>query len=120
MSWFSKAIGTIGKIGGIASKFANSGGIIGKIAGGVSKAAGLISTLAPKAAPWIAGATIIGKALYNTGIADKITGGLASRVVKGITNIVSPFKGNTVSNAGGVHQAASTTNTGGFSFKGGG
>lgn len=120
MSWFGRAIGTIGKIGGIASKFANTGGAIGKIAGGVSKAASMISTLAPKAAPWIAGATIIGKALYNTGIADKLTGGMASRVVKGITNIISPFKGNTVSNAGGVHQAGAATNTGGISFKGGG
>ncbi len=120
MSWFSKAVGAIGKIGGIASKFTNSGGMIGKIAGGVSKAAGLISTLAPKAAPWIAGATVIGKALYNSGIADKMTGGMASRVVKGITNIISPFKGNTVSNAGGVHQAGAATNTGGISFKGGG
>ena len=120
MSWISRAIGTIGKIGGIASKFVNAGGVIGKIAGGVSKAASMISTLAPKAAPWIAAGTVIGKALYNSGIADKITGGMASRVVKGITNIISPFKGNTVSNAGGIQQAGSATNTGGFSFKGGG
>ena len=120
MSWFSKAVGAIGKIGGIASKFMNSGGTIGKIAGGVSKAAGLISALAPKAAPWIAGATVIGKALYNSGIADKMTGGMASRVVKGITNIIKPFKGNAVANAGTVQQAGSATNTGGFSFKGGG
>ena len=120
MSWFSRAVGTIGKIGGIASKFAGMGGTIGKIAGGVAKAAGMISTLAPKAAPWIAGATAVGKVLYKTGIADKLTGGYASRIVKGITNIFAPNKGQQVSNAGAIGQIGSNTNTGGFSFRGGG
>ena len=57
MSWIGKALGVVGKIGGIASKFAGAGGVIGKIAGGISKAASLVTSA--KAAPWIAGAAAI-------------------------------------------------------------
>lgn len=111
MSWIGRALNVVGKIGGIASKFAGAGGTIGKIAGGISKAANLISTVAPKAAPWITGAAAVGKILYKTGIADKLTGGKASKIVKGIQNFISPFKAAQSSYGSAVQQA-----TGGGSY----
>ena len=111
MSWISKAIGIAGKIGGIASKWAGAGGTIGKIAGGVAKAASAISTFVPKIAPIIGTAATIGSALYKSGIADKLTGGAATRIVKGITNAFAPFKGSTISNAPAIAQATTSSNT---------
>ena len=124
MSWVGKLVSGIGKfssfaskVGGVAQKFMNTGGTIGKIASGVSKAAstiGAVSSLAggaiAKATPWIAAGTVAAKALYNTGIADKITGGKASRIVKTISNWISPNKGiqsTSINNAAVGHNTAS-------------
>ena len=123
MGWVSNLISGIGKVGGfaakvggIASKFANAGGTIGKIASGVTKAASTISALSglaggaiSKASPYIAGAALIGETLYKTGIADKLTGGKASRVVKTISNWINPNKGiqsNSAQNASIGHNTA--------------
>ena len=110
MSWIGKALGVVGKIGGIASKFAGAGGVIGKIAGGISKAASLVTSA--KAAPWIAGAAAIGTALYKSGIADKLTGGGATRFVKKVSNFFNPYKGQTVDGASGAAQRVGQSYTG--------
>lgn len=83
MSWLGKALGVIGKVGGIAGKFRNVGGGIGNFANTVHKVANFASAVLPKAAPIINGAITAGKVLYKSGIADKITKGGASRFVAG-------------------------------------
>ena len=89
MTGIGKVAGFASKVGGIAQKFMHMGGTVGKIASGVTKAAstigalsGLASGAISKASPYLAGAALVGKALYNTGIADALTGGKASRIVK--------------------------------------
>ena len=109
ISGIGKVGGFAAKVGGIAQKFMHMGGTVGKIASGVTKAAstiGAISSLAggaiSKASPYIAGAALVGQALYKSGIADALTGGKASRVVKTITNFINPNKGiqsNSAANA---------------------
>ena len=115
MSWLSKLTGIAGKVGGIASKFVNAGGVVGKIAGGVSKAAGLIGSYATKIAPVVGAVATIGSALYKSGIADAITKGGATRLVKGITNFFSPSKGTAISYSPQVGQATGGSNTASFS-----
>ena len=123
MGWVSNLISGIGKVagfaskvGGVAQKFMNAGGTIGKIASGVTKAAstiGALSSLAggaiSKASPYIAAGSMIAQTLYKTGIADKLTGGKASRVVKTISNWINPNKGvqsNSAANASIGHNTA--------------
>ena len=121
ISGIGKVGGFAAKVGGIAQKFMNNSGTIGKIASGVTKAAstiGALSNLAggaiSKASPYIAGAALIGQTLYKTGIADALTGGKASRVVKTITNFISPNKG-IQSNSAANASIGRTTATGAFS-----
>ena len=83
MGFVSSLLGIANKVGGIANKFINNTGVIGKIASGVSKAANLVSTVIPKISPVINAITTGAKLAYQTGIADKLTGGKATRVVKG-------------------------------------
>ena len=116
ISGIGKVAGFASKVGGIAQKFMNAGGTIGKIASGVTKAAGAVSAATSlaggaiaKASPYIAAGTLIAKTLYNTGIADKLTGGAASRVVKTVKNWIAPNKGiqsNSAANASIGHSTA--------------
>ena len=113
-------LGIANKVGGIANKFVNNAGVIGKIAGGVSKAANLVSTIVPKISPVVnaitTGAKLAyqsgladAKLAYQSGLADKLTGGKATRLVKGVQNMFSPPRGVQQNNAAAVRQAGSTT-----------
>ena len=88
MGFVSSLLGFANKVGGIANKFVNNSGLIGKIAQGVSKAANLA---------------------YKSGLADKLTGGKATRFVKGVQNMFGGNKGVTQNNAAVVRQAGATT-----------
>ena len=121
MTGIGKVAGFASKVGGIAQKFMHMGGTVGKIASGVTKAAstiGALSSLAggaiSKASPYLAGAALVGKALYNTGIADALTGGKASRIVKTVRNWISPNRG-IQSNSAVNASIGRTTATGAFS-----
>ena len=111
MGFVSSLLGIANKVGGIANKFINNTGVIGKIASGVSKAANLVSTVIPKISPVINAITTGAKIAYQTGIADKLTGGKATRVVKGFQNMFSSPRGVQQNNAAAIHQAGSTTGT---------
>ena len=87
MGFVSSLLGIANKVGGIANKFINNTGVIGKIASGVSKAANLVSTVVPKISPVVNAITTGAKLAYQTGIADKLTGGKATRLVKGVQNM---------------------------------
>ena len=78
MGFVSSLLGIANKVGGIANKFVNNTGVIGKIASGVSKAANLVSTVVPKISPVVNAITTGAKLAYQTGIADKLTGGKAT------------------------------------------
>ena len=97
MGFVSSLLGIANKVGGVANKFVNNAGVIGKIAGGVSKAANLVSTIVPKISPVV------------NALADKLTGGKATRLVKGVQNMFSPPRGVQQNNAAAVRQAGSTT-----------
>lgn len=112
MGFVSTLLGIANKVGGIANKFAQSGGTIGKIASGVGKAANLVATVVPKAVPIVNKVMAIGKAAYDTGIADKLTGGKVTRFVKGVANMVSPNRGVLQTTSQAVQQAGSSTGTG--------
>ena len=77
---------------GFVSSLLNNTGVIGKIASGVSKAANLISTVVPKISPVVNAITTGAKLAYQTGIADKLTGGKATRLVKGVQNMISTHR----------------------------
>lgn len=121
ISGIGKVAGFASKVGGVAQKFMNMGGTAGKIASGVTKAANTIGTLSSlasvaisKASPYIAGAALVGRALYKTGIADALTGGKVSRVVKTINNWINPNRG-IQSNSAVNASIGRTTATGAFS-----
>ena len=103
MGFVSSLLGIANKVGGIANKFVNNAGVIGKIAGGVSKAANLVST------PVVNAITTGAKLAYQSGLADRLTGGKATRFVKGVQNMFSPPRGVQQNNAAAVRQAGSTT-----------
>ena len=109
MGFVSSLLGIANKVGGIANKFVNNAGVIGKIAGGVSKAANLVSTIVPKISPVVNAITTGAKLAYQSGLADKLTGGKATRLVKGVQNMFSPPRGVQQNNAAAVRQAGSTT-----------
>lgn len=109
MGFVSSLLGFANKVGGIANKFINNGGTIGKIASGISKAANLVSTIVPKAMPIVNKVVGVAKLAYNSGLADKLTNGKATRFVKGVQNMFSPNKGVQQNNAAIVKQAGSTT-----------
>ena len=112
MGFVSTLLGIANKVGGIANKFAQSGGTIGKIASGVGKAANLVATVVPKVVPIVNKVMAIGKAAYDTGIADKLTGGKVTRFVKGVANMVSPNRGVLQTTSQAVQQAGASTGTG--------
>ena len=109
MGFVSSLLGIANKVGGVANKFVNNAGVIGKIAGGVSKAANLVSTIVPKISPVVNAITTGAKLAYQSGLADKLTGGKATRLVKGVQNMFSPPRGVQQNNAAAVRQAGSTT-----------
>ena len=109
MGFVSSLLGIANKVGGVANKFVNNAGVIGKIAGGVSKAANLVSTIVPKISPVVNAITTGAKLAYQSGLADKLTGGKATRFVKGVQNMFSPARGVQQNNAAAVRQAGSTT-----------
>ena len=86
-------LGIANKVGGVANKFAQNSGIVGKIASGVSKAANLVATVVPKAVPIVNKVMAVGKAAYESGLADKLTGGKVTRFVKGVSSLISPNRG---------------------------
>lgn len=51
------------------------------------------------------------KILYNSGLADRMTGGKATKVLKGFVNLFSPNKGVTQNIASQVKEAGSMTGT---------
>ena len=87
MGFVSSLLGFANKVGGIANKFVNNSGLIGKIAQGVSKAANLVSTIVPKAMPIVNKVMTVANLAYKSGLADKLTGGKATRFVKGVQNM---------------------------------
>ena len=116
MGFVSSLLGIANKVGGIANKFINNTGV----ASGVSKAANLVSTVVPKISPVVNAITTGAKLAYQTGIADKLTGGKATRLVKGVQNMFSPPRGVQQfspprgvqqNNAAAIHQAGATTGT---------
>ena len=109
MGFVSSLLGLSQKVGGIANKFVNHAGIIGKIASGVNKAANLVSSVIPKVSPVINAITTGAKIAYQTGLADKLTNGKATRFVKGVQNMFAPKKGIQQNNAAVVHQAGATS-----------
>lgn len=112
MGFVSTLLGIANKVGGVANKFAQNSGIIGKIANGVSKAANLVATVVPKAVPIVNKVMAVGKAAYESGLADKLTGGKVTRFVKGVSNMISPNKGTLQTTSQAVQQAGATTGTG--------
>lgn len=111
MGFLDKVLGIATKIGGIAGKYASKTGIIGKIAGGINKAAKLVTTILPKAVPIVNKVIGVGKMLYKSGVLDKLTGGKATRFVKGVRNLFSPQKGIKQDVASAVQQAGAQTGT---------
>ena len=109
MGFVSSLLGFANKVGGIANKFVNNSGLIGKIAQGVSKAANLVTTLVPKAVPIVNKVMTVANLAYKSGLADKLTGGKATRFVKGVQNMFGRNKGVTQNNAAVVRQAGATT-----------
>ena len=81
------------------NKFVNNSGLVGKIAQGVSKAANLVSTIVPKAVPIVNKVMTVANLAYKSGLADKLTGGKATRFVKGVQNMFGGNKGVTQNNA---------------------
>lgn len=99
MSWLGKALGIIGKVGGIASQFAGHSGWLGRGASTISKVANIATTFLPKAMPYVSGAIALGKIAYKSGLLDKITNGGASRLVNGIQNTFGLNKPSSISNS---------------------
>ena len=93
MGFVSSLLGIANKVGGIANKFIK------------------VSTVVPKISPVVNAITTGAKLAYQTGIADKLTGGKATRLVKGVQNMISPPRGVQQNNAAAIHQAGSTTGT---------
>ena len=119
MGFVSSLLGIANKVGGIANKFVNHAGIVGKIASGVNKAANLVSSVIPKVSPVINAITTGAKIAYQSGLADKLTNGKATRFVKGLQNMFAPKKGIQhmfapkkgiqQNNAAVIHQAGATS-----------
>ena len=95
MGFVSSLLGFANKVGGIANKFVNNSGLVGKIAQGVSKAANLVSTIVPKAVPIVNKVMTVANLAYKSGLADKLTGGKATRFVKNVQNMFGGNKGVT-------------------------
>lgn len=112
MGFVSTLLGIANKVGGVANKFAQNSGIVGKIASGVSKAANLVATVVPKAVPIVNKVMAVGKAAYESGLADKLTGGKVTRFVKGVSSLISPNRGTLQTTSRAVQQAGATTGTG--------
>ena len=109
MGFVSSLLGFANKIGGAANKWAKYGGTIGRIASGVSKAANLVSSVVPKVMPVVNAVTTGAKLVYQTGLADKLTNGKATRFVKGVQNMFTPNKGIQQNSAAIVRQVGATT-----------
>lgn len=109
MGFVSGLLGFANKVGGIANKWAKYGGTLGKIANGVSKAANIVQTVVPKVMPVVNAVTTGAKLAYQTGLADRVTGGKATRFVKGIQSVFAPKKGIQQNNAAVIRQAGANT-----------
>ena len=82
-------------------------GFVSSLLGFANKIGGAANN--PKVMPVVNAVTTGAKLVYQTGLADKLTNGKATRFVKGVQNMFTPNKGIQQNNAAIVRQVGATT-----------